>query len=188
MQSQLQPLARSGPDSSGFRPRQWVTGTIDRASFSSSLIPRGNGTLFVVVNAQLRRKTGKGDGPKVDFEISPDKRPVKIAVPADFPRALLGSAKPGTNFDGMAPSHRKIYVRWIEDAKQPETRARRLTRAVEMIEGGKKLKQPCLRVVRGDRMGSEGRWALGGGGDSCAAESSSAGGAAGRRFQLWHLC
>ncbi|MEZ5255731.1 MAG: YdeI/OmpD-associated family protein [Ilumatobacteraceae bacterium] len=36
-------------------------------------------------------------------------------------------------FDALAPSHRKEHVRAIEDAKKPETRARRIERAIEML-------------------------------------------------------
>ncbi len=37
----------------------------------------------------------------------------------------------------MAYSHRKEYVRWVTEAKKPETRASRIDKAVAMIAEGK---------------------------------------------------
>ena len=37
----------------------------------------------------------------------------------------------------MAFTHRKGYARWIAEAKQQETRQRRVQRALEMIRAGK---------------------------------------------------
>ncbi len=34
-------------------------------------------------------------------------------------------------------THRKEWVRWIEEAKKPETRATRLARTVESLRAGK---------------------------------------------------
>jgi hypothetical protein len=36
----------------------------------------------------------------------------------------------------MAFSHRKEFARWVAEAKQEETRQRRVRQAVEMIRGG----------------------------------------------------
>jgi uncharacterized protein YdeI (YjbR/CyaY-like superfamily) len=36
----------------------------------------------------------------------------------------------------MSYTHRKEYADWIEEAKRPETRARRVTKAVGMIREG----------------------------------------------------
>ena len=38
-------------------------------------------------------------------------------------------------FDRLAYTHRKEHVRAIEEAKKPETRARRIEKALEMIGG-----------------------------------------------------
>lgn len=41
-------------------------------------------------------------------------------------------------FDKMSYTHRKEYIRWIEEAKKPETRERRKVKMIEMILQGKK--------------------------------------------------
>jgi uncharacterized protein YdeI (YjbR/CyaY-like superfamily) len=39
-------------------------------------------------------------------------------------------------FDALSFTHRKEYVRWIDEAKRDETRERRLAKAVEMLRDG----------------------------------------------------
>jgi uncharacterized protein YdeI (YjbR/CyaY-like superfamily) len=43
------------------------------------------------------------------------------------------------NFNRLAPSHRRNYIRWITDAKKPETRERRLRAAIKLLTQNKKL-------------------------------------------------
>lgn len=38
------------------------------------------------------------------------------------------------NFDALSFSHRKEYIQWIESAKKPETRTRRIAQAIEKLE------------------------------------------------------
>jgi hypothetical protein len=66
------------------------------------------------------------------------KQPAKpITVPADLAAALKKSKKAKAVFDAFSPSHKREYIEWITDAKSADTRARRLTQAVEWIEAGK---------------------------------------------------
>ena len=41
-------------------------------------------------------------------------------------------------FDGLAPSHKKEWVRWVEEAKKAETRTARIAKTVEGLKAGKK--------------------------------------------------
>lgn len=36
-------------------------------------------------------------------------------------------------FSGLAPSHQREYLKWIEEAKKAETRRRRMARALTMM-------------------------------------------------------
>lgn len=42
------------------------------------------------------------------------------------------------NFEKMAPSHKKTYLRWILSAKLPETRMRRIKQVIQMAEENRK--------------------------------------------------
>jgi uncharacterized protein YdeI (YjbR/CyaY-like superfamily) len=59
-----------------------------------------------------------------------------IVMPVDLADVLAKSDKAHATWKSLAPSHIKEYVTWIEDAKKPETRARRIQQAVMMLEDG----------------------------------------------------
>jgi uncharacterized protein YdeI (YjbR/CyaY-like superfamily) len=58
-----------------------------------------------------------------------------IAVPAEAPDALAARAAGGF-FAGLPPSHHGAYVSWIEQAKKPDTRARRVAQTAAMLAEG----------------------------------------------------
>lgn len=57
----------------------------------------------------------------------------KVKVPADFAKALAARPAAEAKFAKMPPSHQREYVEAILEAKKPETRARRIAGAIEMI-------------------------------------------------------
>jgi hypothetical protein len=61
----------------------------------------------------------------------------KLAVPADLTHALKGNPKARTTFEKFPPGKRRDYLEWILDAKQPQTRQRRIETAVEWLAEGK---------------------------------------------------
>jgi uncharacterized protein YdeI (YjbR/CyaY-like superfamily) len=63
---------------------------------------------------------------------STDKRAVR--PPADFVRALKATPLAWERWQGLSYSHQREHVEAIEEAKKPETRARRIDAAVRMIE------------------------------------------------------
>jgi uncharacterized protein YdeI (YjbR/CyaY-like superfamily) len=63
--------------------------------------------------------------------------PKPVVVPADLTAALKKNRKALAAFDAFPPSHKREYVQWITEAKRDETRARRITTAVEWIAKGK---------------------------------------------------
>lgn len=56
-----------------------------------------------------------------------------VIIPDDF-KKLINKNKVLTYFEGLAYSHRKEYVMWINDAKKEETRLRRMDQAVEKLK------------------------------------------------------
>jgi uncharacterized protein YdeI (YjbR/CyaY-like superfamily) len=55
-------------------------------------------------------------------------------VPADITQALAADAAAQKAFAGLAPSHRREYLIWIEDARKDETRRRRIAGMVERLK------------------------------------------------------
>jgi hypothetical protein len=99
------------------RARMRIRGTIDGTHFRSSLMPARDGDVFVIVNKELREKIGKGHGEVVEMTWVGILRRLLTVFP-DLKKALSQNAKAETYFRKMAPSHRKAYVQWIEQAKK----------------------------------------------------------------------
>ena len=60
------------------------------------------------------------------------------AVPSPaFAAALASNRKAARAFAAFPPSHQREYIEWIDEAKREDTRARRITQAVEWIAEGK---------------------------------------------------
>lgn len=69
----------------------------------------------------------------------PDRPPTKAEIPKELLAALKKNKIAEANFAKLPPSHRTRYVMWIGTAKQPETRARRATEAVQMLAKNERL-------------------------------------------------
>jgi uncharacterized protein YdeI (YjbR/CyaY-like superfamily) len=79
-------------------------------------------------------------GDQVDVDIEPDTGPREVAVPDDLAAALARDETARANFDGLSYTHRKEWVRWIEEAKKAETRATRLAKTVESLHAGQRAR------------------------------------------------
>lgn len=66
-------------------------------------------------------------------------RPSTTALAGDIRDAFKANPQAWGFFQDLAPSHKRNYIIWIESAKGPETRTRRLTEAVRLLASGKKL-------------------------------------------------
>ena len=60
-------------------------------------------------------------------------------IPAYIRAGLDGDEKARLFFEGLAPSYRRLYVRWVDTAKRAETRQRRLAEAIATLRAGRKL-------------------------------------------------
>jgi uncharacterized protein YdeI (YjbR/CyaY-like superfamily) len=58
-------------------------------------------------------------------------------VPDELAAALDQAPAAKAVFDGFSPTNRRDYCEWIGEAKKPETRAARVTQAVEWLAEGK---------------------------------------------------
>ncbi len=79
-----------------------------------------------------RAPTGRGYGPRPGFQLP-------ATVPRHIQAALNKHPAARRYFEGLAPSHRRRYVGWIESAKREETKARRLKEAIRLLMAGKPL-------------------------------------------------
>lgn len=120
---------------SGKRPPVRVT--INGHGYRSTVAPRGE-RFLVGVSAENRESAGVAAGDEVDVEIELDTSPREVAVSPDFAAALESDAGAKRFFESLTHSQKQWYVLPIEGAKKPETRERRIEKALEMLGEGRK--------------------------------------------------
>ena len=122
----------------GSKARVPVVGTINGFPFRNSLLPEGDGTHSMMVNKTLQKGAKATAGDTVAVVIERDKMPRSVTVPEDL-KLILAKHKPAeTAFAKLAYSHKKAFLDWIDSAKRPETRAKRLKETIDMLEAGKR--------------------------------------------------
>ncbi|WP_438853824.1 YdeI/OmpD-associated family protein [Agromyces sp. M3QZ16-3] len=111
-----------------------VVVTVNGYEYRSTLAVMG-GRHMIPFSSDKRAATGISGGDPIAVEIELDAAPRTVDVPEDFAAAL--DATPGAReaFDRLAPSHQKAHVTAITEAKAPETRARRIAKAIEKLVG-----------------------------------------------------
>jgi uncharacterized protein YdeI (YjbR/CyaY-like superfamily) len=98
------------------------------------------GRFLIPLSAEHRAAAGVAAGDEVEVEVEADTAPRDVVVPADFADALAQDQRAQAFFQGLAYSHRKEWVRWIDSAKKPETRTSRLAAAVDALRAGKRTR------------------------------------------------
>jgi hypothetical protein len=122
----------SVPEVFGTRARVPVRGTLNGFAFRSSLSPMG-GCHVLPVNREMREGSGTRAGDVVEIVLERDGAPRTVEEPDDLRAAL--DARPGARarWEALSYTHRKEYARHVEEAKKPETRARRLEKVLSAL-------------------------------------------------------
>lgn len=116
-----------------------VKATFDGEAYRGSIAPIGGGRHVLGISKAIRAAIGKDVGDRVKVVVELDTQPRTVEVPKDLAAALKGSRAARERFDKLSFTHRKEYVRWIEEAKKQETRERRVEKTVAMLTTGKTL-------------------------------------------------
>jgi len=66
-------------------------------------------------------------------------------LPTDLRKALAAAPKAKAQWRDLTPIARRDFISWIESAKQPETRRRRIDKACSMLAAGKR--RPCCYSI-----------------------------------------
>ena len=119
---------------SGKRPAVRVT--IGPHTYRSTVAPMG-GAFFLPLSAENRAAAGVSAGDDVDVAVELDTEPRQVTLPADFADALDQHPDARRFFDGLSYSQQRWFVLGIQEAKKPETRQRRIDKAVGMLREGR---------------------------------------------------
>ena len=116
-----------------------VRATINGHTWQTS-VSRMGGEFLLGLSRAVREAAGVETGDAVEVTIELDTAPRQVELPPALAAALAADPAAGRAFEQLAFTHRKEYVRWIEEAKRPETRERRIAQAVQMLREGRPLR------------------------------------------------
>jgi hypothetical protein len=116
----------------GTRARRPVVAWFNDVEYRGSTMPRGDGLFCLGISKAVRAAAGVDIGDQVHVRVKLDDAPRTIEVPSDLAAALARAGLAAT-FDSFSYTHRREYVRWVEGAKRPETRARRIEQTVAKL-------------------------------------------------------
>src|SRR3989440_6843832 len=66
-------------------------------------------------------------------------------MPTDLRKAFAATPMAKAQWSDLTPIARRDFISWIDSAKQPETRRRRIERACSMLSAGKR--RPCCYSI-----------------------------------------
>jgi uncharacterized protein YdeI (YjbR/CyaY-like superfamily) len=90
----------------------------------------------IVVNRAVKAATGVDAGDRVRVTMELDVEPRIVDVPQDLRAALAQDDATSAAFARLSYTHGWEYVEWIEEARRPETRDRRIAATVERVRSG----------------------------------------------------
>jgi len=109
-----------------------VRGTIDDYEISNyHLMPMGNGTLFLPVKAEIRKKIKKNEGDWVHITLYSQELP-KIN-PEDFYVCLREDLVAQANFNKLTEKEQTELIEWIYAPKNEQLKVERIAKALDKL-------------------------------------------------------
>src|SRR5262245_60469561 len=120
----------------GDKDRHYVAGSIDGRSFRG-VLAAGDDDYSLRLGPTWCRDPRVGPGTDATVVIEPE-GPQLAGLSPDLRAALADEPEARRFFEALATFYRNGYVSCIEEAKRPETRARRIADAVEALRTGQR--------------------------------------------------
>jgi hypothetical protein len=107
-----------------------IKGTINGMPMDRALKPKGDGTLYIMINTELQRLAGIRTGNEVSVSFVRNEAPDELEIPEELEAGF--EIEPGSRdlFEAYTTSVKRNVVYWINSAKTAPTREKR---AVEML-------------------------------------------------------
>lgn len=128
------PVPPSVIEALGAGKRPAVVVTVNGEYTYRSTVGVMNEQFLVPLSASHREAAGVTAGDEVSITIEVDTEPRVVDLPADLETALHDAGVRAA-FDALSNSRQRALVDPVEQAKAPETRARRVQKAVESLRG-----------------------------------------------------
>ncbi|PTT40593.1 hypothetical protein DBR28_05565, partial [Chryseobacterium sp. HMWF028] len=109
-----------------------------KVEYRGSLAKMKSDCHILGLTQEVRKQLDKTFGDEVAVSLTEDKEERVVAIADDITIVFNENPEAKTLFDKMSYTHKKEYIRWIEEAKKPETRENRKIKMIQMILDGKK--------------------------------------------------
>ncbi len=117
----------------GRKGRIPVSATLDGIPYRGSIVTMGGVTCLGVLKA-VRASLGKRSGDLIRVTVEVDTAERSVTVSDELHAALVDGGVRDA-FAALSYSHQREYVTWIDEAKRPATRARRISETVARLRG-----------------------------------------------------
>ena len=141
-------LALGGKTATGFRvppyvveglgkgKRPPVVVTINGHTYRNTVAVYDN-VYMIGVAAEHRAAAGVAAGDDIEVDLELDTAPREVEVPSDLAAALDAAPEAKRFFETLSYSNKRRITLSVDDAKTPETRQRRIDKAVRQLEEGR---------------------------------------------------
>ncbi|PRB06629.1 hypothetical protein CQ046_00605 [Chryseobacterium sp. MYb7] len=109
-----------------------------KVEYRGSLAKMKSDCHILGLTQEVRKLLNKTFGDEVSVSLAEDKEERVVEIADDIAFVFNENPQAKDLFDKMSYTHRKEYIRWIEEAKKPETRENRKIKMIQMILDGKK--------------------------------------------------
>ncbi|WP_415324936.1 DUF1905 domain-containing protein [Chryseobacterium sp. MMS23-Vi53] len=109
-----------------------------KVEYRGSLAKMKSDCHILGLTQDIRKQLGKTFGDEVSVNLIEDKEERIVDIADDIQLIFNENQEAKSLFDKMSYTHRKEYIRWIEEAKKSETRENRKIKMIQMILDGKK--------------------------------------------------
>jgi len=112
----------------------------DSIEYKGSIAKMGGKYPMLLIRRDILALLNKKKGDSVHVVVTLDDKPREIEVPPELKRLLSKHPEAKEYYESLTYTHQKEYAQWIGSAKKPETRERRVNKAIEMMLDKKKLR------------------------------------------------
>lgn len=97
-----------------------------------ALMPMGKGDFIMALKADVRKRLHKNSGAMLQAKLEEDVD-FKIEVPDDLQECFDFEPEAFEFFNSLPKSHREYFIKWIDEAKTTETRAKRIVNTISAM-------------------------------------------------------
>ena len=119
----------------GKRPA--VVATVNGYTYRGTVMGYDPADPLMPFTAEHRAKSGIAAGDEIEVVLTLDTEPREVEVPPELAEALAADSVASAFFDGLSRSNKRVFTLSVEGTNNPETKARRVAKAIELMREGR---------------------------------------------------